>query len=162
MMYRTPQQTPLGVGVSNDSTDRAGNLIMDAAGSPRQRALNNVFETCSTVITNEIESKIYKPSKCNNVSCKLCTCFTENETFNSTVTGKRYYVVYEETEVSCNSVNVIYLLTCEYCKLQYTGETIQKCNARISKHRDTCKNRGCKNLSNHFRTGSLCLSLIHI
>ena len=42
-------------------------------------------------------------------------------TFRCTATGKYYKV--KET-LSCNSVNVVYLITCQCCKLQYAGSAI--------------------------------------
>ena len=42
-------------------------------------------------------------------------------TFKWTVTCKYYKV--KET-LSCNSANVVYLITCQICKLQYVGSAI--------------------------------------
>ena len=41
-----------------------------------------------------------------------------DNTFKCTTTGKYYKV---EVTLSCNSVNVVYLITCQCCKLQYVG-----------------------------------------
>ena len=42
-------------------------------------------------------------------------------TFKCSATGKYYKV---KGTLSCNSVNVVYLITCQYCKLQYVGPAI--------------------------------------
>ena len=59
--------------------------------------------------------------------------------------------------VDCHSSNVIYLLTCSNCGLQYVGETSQQLNARFTGHRAGIKNPSkhgtCKILSNHLNKG---------
>ena len=44
-----------------------------------------------------------------------------SNTFKRTATGKYYKV---KGTLSCNSVNVVYLITCQCCKLQYAGSDI--------------------------------------
>ena len=59
--------------------------------------------------------------------------------------------------VDCHTSNVIYLLTCCTCGLQYIGETAQQLNARFTSHRSGIKQPDkygtCKRLSNHFNQG---------
>ena len=42
-------------------------------------------------------------------------------TFKCTATGNYYKA---KGTLSCNSVNVVYLITCQCCKLQYVGSAI--------------------------------------
>ena len=44
-----------------------------------------------------------------------------NNTFKCTATGKYYKV---KATLSCNSVNLVYLITCQCCKLQNVGSAI--------------------------------------
>ena len=48
-------------------------------------------------------------------------------------------------EVKCKISNLMYLLTCKSCKIQYTGETVQQLNERMQKHRGSI---GCLNKEN--------------
>ena len=60
-------------------------------------------------------------SKCNK-RCDICTNFMVfDTTFKCTATGKYYNV---KRTLSCNSVNVVYLITCQCCKLQDVGSAI--------------------------------------
>ena len=60
-------------------------------------------------------------SNCNK-RYDICTNFMVfHTTFKCTTTGKDYKV--KET-LSCNSVTVVYLITCQCCKLLYVGSTI--------------------------------------
>ena len=52
----------------------------------------------------------------------ICTNFMVfDNTFKCTATGKYYKV---KRTLSCNSVNVVYLITCQCCKLQFVGSAI--------------------------------------
>ena len=60
-------------------------------------------------------------SNCNK-RCDICTNFIVFDiTFKCTATGKYYKF---KGILSCNSVNVVYLITCQCCKLQYVGSAI--------------------------------------
>ena len=60
-------------------------------------------------------------SNCNK-RCDICTNFMVfDTTFKCTATGKYYNV---KITLSCNSVNVVYLITCQCCKLQDVGSAI--------------------------------------
>ena len=54
-------------------------------------------------------------------------------------------------------VNVLYLITCEKCQLQYVGGTVQKLNERLNWHksgfRDSSKYGHFKNFSELFSKG---------
>ena len=54
---------------------------------------------------------------CN--SCDICKHYLVAEKkFASKVTGKTYFI---KGDLSCNSKNVIYLITCDKCKYEYIG-----------------------------------------
>ena len=59
--------------------------------------------------------------------------------------------------LNCHSPNVVYLLTCSNCKLQYVGETALKISERFNWHRSCFKYPAhygfCNRLSNHFSEG---------
>ena len=60
-------------------------------------------------------------SNCNK-RCDICTNFMAFcTTFKCTATGKYYKV---KGTLSSSSVNVVYLITCQCCKLQYVGSAI--------------------------------------
>ena len=76
----------------------------------------------------------------------------------STSTHRIYdAVVPDAAHVDCKSVNLIYLITCRKCKLQYVGETVQMIRERIGKHnsciRHPANDNSCRILSDHFNEG---------
>ena len=98
--------------------------------------------------------------KCLSKTCLLAkNNFKPSDKIVSTVTHRTYPCVNHEGNkiANCNTPNVIYLLTCDKCRLQYVGETAQNLNVRFGKHRNCMKGRinstSCKRLSEHFSKG---------
>ena len=72
--------------------------------------------------------------------------------FQSTVTKKIYFVKnFAGDPVSCSSSNIIYLITCNRCQLQYVGETLQTLKKRMNGHRTGIKSKVDNILYNHFQ-----------
>ena len=76
----------------------------------------------------------YTVEKCGARNCKLCEQLQKSHYFSSTVTGRKYHIRTTEN-LNCDSSNLIYLLQCNNCSLQYTGETVQVLKQRIRQHR---------------------------
>ena len=80
--------------------------------------------------------------KCGHGLCNFCDVFDTSSTFTSSVTHRSYSVLNFQQptdsvpcpKITCRSVNVIYLITCLSCFLQYVGETIAQINKRTSQH----------------------------
>ncbi len=92
-------------------------------------------------------------------SCHLCFTLSNKNRFVSTSTHRIYNsIIPEEIEfLDCKTTNVIYLITCKKCKLQYVGETIQLLRERIGKHASSFKHpekeNSCRILAEHFGGG---------
>ena len=91
--------------------------------------------------------------KCGNKRCEVCQFITETDTFTSTVTGETFKINHR---FDCNSKSLVYLLTCNQCKKQYTGQTTDNFRARWnnykSKSRSFDKGEKCmqEHLYRHF------------
>ena len=98
--------------------------------------------------------------------CIVCdTHLVETKIFSSKVTGETFTI---RKKMPCQSSNIIYLLFCELCKVQYVGQTKTTLQTRFYNHRsDIKKNSGKKktlvtehfNLPNHNRTNMRCLPI---
>ena len=90
-------------------------------------------------------------------NCLLCTDqLNPNTAFTSSVTGERF--LFDSSGLSgkaCNTKNVVYLVTCDLCGVQYVGMTTQTLKGRFYGHRGAIK-RGNINvpLYNHFSTSN--------
>ena len=91
--------------------------------------------------------------------CKNCPRFSTKDKFVSTSTHRIHHSIIPDNVgiVDCNSANVIYLITCQRCRLQYVGETIQPLRGRIGSHFSSMnhpdKDHTCRILSDHFHHG---------
>ena len=59
--------------------------------------------------------------KCNGKLCQVCINVAENNTFSSSVDKKEYVINHS---FKCNDKSIIYLLTCNKCKMQHVGKTV--------------------------------------
>lgn len=71
-------------------------------------------------------------SKCGDLRCRTCPFIQEGETINITSTGRDFRI---KTHMNCKSQNVLYIITCQGCKLQYVGMTNDRLIARIRVHK---------------------------
>ncbi len=74
----------------------------------------------------------YLIDKCNTPKCQSCPLIPQSHTFKSTITGKIYSC---HDELDCSSKDIIYLITCKKCGLQYIGETEQTLKRRVDNYR---------------------------
>ena len=72
--------------------------------------------------------QIHQPQVVSNVKktdvILVCKNFLVNSnTFSSAQTGKTYLATNNKQRFSCSSTNVVYLVHCKKCNLQYVGST---------------------------------------
>lgn len=70
-------------------------------------------------------------SQCTSTRCKACNYINASDTFNSSHNGKTFKV---RGDITCKSNNLIYLITCRSCGLQYVGESSRTLGERITDH----------------------------
>ena len=89
-------------------------------------------------------------SKCSSNRCMTCPKLVFSKQFTSNVTHKTYDIINHTSEnLSCHSQNLVYLLTCSSCNLQYVGETTIPLHRRINIHRTS--KTGCEHMINHYK-----------
>jgi hypothetical protein len=90
-------------------------------------------------------------------NCKSCNNLIPTDLISSTVTHRTYNIKNNDPPnyCDCSSSNLIYLLTCNNCCLQYVGQTVQPLRKRMNKHRnDIARAHGsCPYLIKHFNEG---------
>ena len=69
--------------------------------------------------------------RCRAPRCKTCPVLQAMDEFSSHTTGQVFKVKFQ---ASCKSPDVIYLITCRRCGLQYVGETGQPLHIQINNH----------------------------
>ena len=71
-------------------------------------------------------------SCCNRRRCSHCVSIITGSQFSSHIMGETFNI---RQVANCKTNNVIYLLTCKKCKLQYVGQTSQPVSKRMNSHR---------------------------
>ena len=88
------------------------------ASNPKHYSGNYLIENSTT--------KYFKFNRCSGVGCKI-KCRENNlvlplNNFRSNFNDRSYSILTNE-DLNCRTKNVVYLVTCTVCKLQYIGET---------------------------------------
>lgn len=91
-------------------------------------------------------ASINKDHKC--ITCKHIN--SAHMIFHSNVTGKSYKVKFANNNLNCTSSNIIYLITCNKCGIQYVGETLCPLHERMNKHRSNINHKFHSLVANHF------------
>jgi hypothetical protein len=114
-------------------------------------SVNNVNTPSTSNCTNSTSSCTVRG--CRSSRCKLCDKLVKSKRVKSSNSGREYECIFETTEAHCHSVNLIYLITCENCQLQYVGQTVQQLSDRMNQHRSgKLGTTGCKVLTEHFKS----------
>ena len=69
-----------------------------------------------------------------------------------TYTNKIYCVISPDTHMDCGTDNIIYLVSCKKCGVQYVGETGQTLRKRLNNHRNRLKQLCGLYLYHHFNS----------
>ena len=113
-------------------------------------------------INNEVatyglgDGSLCKIFRCGAKRCQFQHKFSPQDRVLSTATKRVYNCIVPpgSTYINGHSSNVVYLITCDKCKLQYVGETCQNLNKRFNWHSSCFKNPSkysfCKILNSHF------------
>lgn len=80
-------------------------------------------------------------------NCSTCPHMAITTTFTSTSTGKSYKI---QGSFSCTSWNVIYLITCKACHLQYVGQTSNTLSTRMNQHLSSIRRCSDTPIAQHF------------
>ena len=103
--------------------------------------------------------------KCGGKRCEVCINVNETPTVTSSVTGDTYIINHR---FDCNERCLVYLLTCNKCKMQYVGQTIDQFRSRWNNYKSdsrkhvqgaTCMQQ---HLFNHFCTSGHCGFLVSL
>ena len=93
-------------------------------------------------------NKNNKFSLCKNPKCPTCKFnASESKCFSSSTFGSVHHVV---GSMNCRSNNIIYLITCSKCNIQYVGETSRCLSERLTDHRSNIKQKKITPISIHF------------
>ena len=91
-------------------------------------------------------------TRCGSKHCKTCFHLVEGDSFTSNITNIKYSVVSRNSDMDCSTRNVIYLITCRKCGVQYVGKTSPTLRCRLNNHHNRLKQLCDLYLYNHFNS----------
>lgn len=120
-----------------------GNYLIKSKLSPLienrdSQAINN-----NAILAKNHAFKACRSSRC--LTCKLHA--SDKNHFESTKKVAKFTF---KDNLSCNSTNIIYLITCRKCGIQYVGETKRELRERLTNHRSDIKTRKLTAIGIHF------------
>ena len=80
--------------------------------------------------------RVVGSKKCNKVGCEVCKNVSETDTFTSTVTNETFKINHKLT---CDDKCLVYLLNCNVCQKQYTGQTTNAFRYRWNNYKSNDK-----------------------
>lgn len=87
---------------------------------------------------------------CDKPNCITCRQHaTSSSFFSGTASGSTHPIM---GELSCRTTNIVYLITCKICKIQYVGETGRCLADRMTNHRSDIKTRKNTAVALHFNS----------
>ena len=102
--------------------------------SPPRLAFRNAKTLKDHLIRSRLKTAYEKPGVtiCRRKNCEICHALHQEDTFESSNTGKQYKI---NLSFNCNSSNVVYLLTCKICEKQHVGSTVTKFRSRFNHYK---------------------------
>jgi hypothetical protein len=101
------------------------------------------------VLTNQSKGKF---AVCGQRNCKTCKIHAlDCNKIHSTTHNKDFFLNHS---ISCNSSNLVYLITCQRCYMQYVGETSRTLRDRLNDHRSAIKLHKNTPIGVHFNDGN--------
>ena len=119
------------------SSDRCRNVFKNLPLVAYRRCKNISDILVRAQLTNSTDTSNSRPTpgsfRCNNRNCTTCPYIEHGRnqyTFHST--GETHHI---KSHITCETFNVIYLIQCRLCNLQYIGETKLRLKDRFNEHR---------------------------
>lgn len=113
--------------------------------------LKQILVRADTSLSHETSSK---PKglflKCDSAKCKMCMNFSSNTNIIKSCSNNKAFPILGT--IQCHSQNVIYVITCIKCKLQYVGETGRSLKDRFNDHMSTIMLHKNTAIGKHFNT----------
>ena len=117
--------------LNKSKTTRSINDAELIFGQRRNKNLSDQLVRASTkTTTTKTPNSIRHPCK-RPKTCRYCPLIDRSEDFSSTTTRRKFYSM---RNVNCQSSNLIYVITCRHCGIQYVGQTKNRILTRFQGH----------------------------
>ena len=110
------------------------------------------YQTPPLILTNNILSTSNTSCRCKPCEgnkCHTCDIITDGSTFRSSTYNKIFSI---KANCSCFTKDIIYLITCKLCNIQYVGESGQNLRDRMNNHKSTIRTNKKTPIAIHFNS----------
>jgi hypothetical protein len=130
-----------------------GNALVATKFDNNTYTLNNTVEIlASLLLENEnLQTQFHTIQQCKSKNCKCCIHMDCTYKFSNFNNSKEFFI---DHDFNCNSSNLVYLITCSKCKLQYVGQTKRALRERLNNHRSNIKLKLNTAIAIHFNQPS--------
>ena len=117
--------------LNKSKTTRSLNNAQLIFGQRRNKNLSDQLVRASTKTADQKSPNIIR-NTCNRPkTCRYCPLIDKTDDFVSSTTGRKFYSM---KNVNCQSSNLIYVITCKNCGIQYVGQTKNRILTRFQGH----------------------------
>ena len=133
--------------LNKSKTTRALDSAKLIFGKRRNKNLADHLVRASTKTIDKSHHNV-ENNPCNRLkNCRYCPMIDTTGTLRSTSTGKTYQSM---INVNCQSSNLIYVITCRTCGIQYVGQTKNRILQRFQGHIFDINNNNDTTVARHF------------
>jgi hypothetical protein len=108
------------------------NLLVRTKLTPKLTPQDRSNIALLQVLSSDSYTAKYEVTKCMTPRCKCCSAIVCGSAYSDMNNSTIFYV---EQNFNCNSHDIIYLIHCNKCKLQYVGQSSRKLKERLNNHR---------------------------
>ena len=157
-------QTVASLGVNSPGRCRrplqgnadVANAVNGLGGSQADAACGDGSTDSTGQFDPDLEEHV--PKICQRTRCGTCFQFEQEVEFSSTITKRKYKTINNRNcPLDCCTDNLVYMIECQNCHVQYVGETSQMLSGRFSDHRSRIGNHNPTKkdtiLIDHFNNG---------
>lgn len=113
----------------------------------------NYAQTKASRTTHPVTGTMYNGTgfnRCTSIRCQMCLKFIKSNGIITSTKNNQTFLI--NKQFTCISRNVIYVITCTKCNIQYVGETNQTLRDRLNNHLSNIKTKKITPIANHFNT----------
>ena len=123
-------------------------LTRSKLGDIKESLNNNIPRTLQMAVKSD------GFNRCPSIRCTMCLNHTNSTDSDILISSSSKVRIKIENKLTCTSKNVIYVITCTKCNLQYVhvGETGQAVRDRIQLHKSNIRTNKLTTISKHFNS----------
>lgn len=108
------------------------NLLIRTKLTPKLSPQDRSNIALLQVLSSQSNTVKYEVTRCSTPRCKCCTAIVCDSSYSDFNNSTTFYI---EQNFNCNSHDIIYVIHCNKCNIQYVGQSSRKLKERLNNHR---------------------------